>query len=657
MHDRNGDIWDIFKLSSRIWLFISIETIILVCGQKGNGCGHTVLSPTSGTLASRNFPGTYPNHTQCEWNLRVPEGQTLLFTFGDFDLEWSQDCIAGSLTITDRSGSVRVGPLCGQLDAKKKNVSVSTNEVTVRFISGTHRSGRGFVISYSTNQHSELISCMHRGTHSSSQQISAFCPAGCKGVAGEIWGWHGQGYRDTSVLCKAAIHAGIISDSLGGMITVSLQKGITMYESNFANGILSKTGSLSDKRLVFTRECDRELKVQTYNTSSVWMEVNRLGQKISWSPGQVNTQWAASSEDQQPWLELELWNKSTVTGIITKGTPHYYIESYTLMFSKDRKNWKVYKAASSKEKKVFDGYSDGHVTALNSLIPPIIARYLLLKPQQWHIRASAQIQVLGCPSALSRPRSYGDEMNSGKVAITESMSIDTLTTEGPVITRNSGPSQAVILVAGMVLGAALCFSCLLAGLIWWKRKRNAQLKKHCVDQGRQGFQAKRPPCTNPELVPYPLVRNVHDALPNPPLNDYAEPDVVAGQMVGLTFRPTMEEGYTVPYALNHYDTPGTLSEYTYPLPPEPEYATPFGETPIDSLISSPVHSRHNPNLPVCRSTECTTTQQQYDCPAHRVISNGYCTPVTHHTNQCKTNVIYTEPQTVQPILHAYHEPL
>lgn len=61
-------------------------------------------------------------------------------------------------------------------------------------------------------------------------------------------------------------------------------------------------------------ECDTELTVLTYNSSSVWMEVNRLGQKVSWSPGKVGSQWAASSDDQQPWLELELWNKSSVTG-------------------------------------------------------------------------------------------------------------------------------------------------------------------------------------------------------------------------------------------------------------------------------------------------------------------------------------------------------
>lgn len=134
--------------------------------------------------------------------------------------------------------------------------------------------------------------------------------------------------------------------------------------------------------------------------------------------------------------------------------------------------------------------------------------------------------------------------------------------------------------------------------------------------------------------------------------DYAEPDVVAGgQMMGLTFRPPPEEGYTVPFSLNHYDTPGQLPEYTDPLPPEPEYATPFSEMPTDSTLNS---------RQLCRSTQAARaelSQQQYDCPAHRVISNGYCTPVLQGTSQHKASVIYFEPQTVEPLLHTYHEPL
>lgn len=40
------------------------------------------------------------------------------------------------------------------------------------------------------------------------------------------------------------------------------------------------------------------------------------------------------------------------TGVITTGSAQRYIESYTVYFSKDRKNWKLHKDVLSKEKKV-----------------------------------------------------------------------------------------------------------------------------------------------------------------------------------------------------------------------------------------------------------------------------------------------------------------
>lgn len=87
----------------------------------------------------------------------------------------------------------------------------------------------------------------------------------------------------TSVLCKSAVHAGAASDSLGGRVTVTRERSLKLYESTFANGILSQMcvfcycyctqktinlivlckcsdlstsfdrGSLSEKKLLFTQ--------------------------------------------------------------------------------------------------------------------------------------------------------------------------------------------------------------------------------------------------------------------------------------------------------------------------------------------------------------------------------------------------------------------
>ena len=75
----------------------------------GNGCGHTVMATESGTLASQNYPWTYPVDSWCKWRLRVPKGRTLHLLFGDFDVERSPGCRNGSLTITPNNGAPSLG--------------------------------------------------------------------------------------------------------------------------------------------------------------------------------------------------------------------------------------------------------------------------------------------------------------------------------------------------------------------------------------------------------------------------------------------------------------------------------------------------------------------------------------------------------------------
>uniref|UniRef100_UPI0037E72EBC discoidin, CUB and LCCL domain-containing protein 1 isoform X2 n=1 Tax=Semicossyphus pulcher TaxID=241346 RepID=UPI0037E72EBC len=642
------------SLIAGFWITFSVCSFG-VHGQEGNGCGHTVLGTESGTLASQNYPGTYPSNTWCKWRLRVPEGRMLRLLFGDFDIESSPGCSNGSLVISDKNGEQSLGPVCGRLDASQKNVTLRSNEVTLTFKSGPHRSGRGFLLSYATDKYPDLISCLKRGSHFSWQRVSAYCPAGCKNVTGDIWGNSEQGYRDTSVLCKAAVHAGAASDSLGGHVSVNRERSITRYESAFANGVLSKMGSLSEKMLLFSQECNNILSVSGLNASS-FRDKTSQEHTTFWSSRNMGSSheflpWAADSNDADPWVELELSERSTITGVITTGSNKYYIEAFILLFSKDRKNWKLYKGALSKEKKVFQAYTDGHLRVLNSLFPPVVARFVRLQPLRWHGRASSQVQVLGCPVAKVTPRSRSAaDSPSIKVSVGTSRPSPAPTpTEGPVLveTRLSS-SQPVIVAVGVVLALIMCGSCLLAG-VWWKRRKKESQMKYSLPTSCQSFQAKSLPCSQSELISYPLERNVHDALPSPPLNDYAEPAV--GQKVGSTFRPSSDEGYTTPFTFTHYDTPGNLPEYAEPLPPEPEYATPFSELPSES---------HGPPVPApSAGTRTTSSRSQYDCPSHRMLSNGYCTPALHANGPRPVSVVYAEPKSCDSLLqkHTYEEPL
>lgn len=658
MYEKIGDA--VKTLVACSWIIVSFY-FVGVHGQEGNGCGHTLLGAESGTLASQNYPGTYPSNTFCKWRLRLPEGRTLRLLFGDFDIESSPGCSNGSLVITDKNGYTSLGPVCGKLDASQRNVTLSSNEVVVTFMSGPHRSGRGFLLSYTTDLYPELISCLQKGSHFSSQHLSVYCPAGCTNVTGDVWGNFQQGYRDTSVLCKAAVHAGVISDTVGGRVTVARGRSLTLYESTFANGILTKMGSLSEKKLLFNQDCNSILQVSGSNASS-FADKNSPEHKTFWSSGDLDSGhdfilWTAENKDPFPWVELELNDRSTLTGIITTGSNEFYIDTYSLLFSKDKKNWKFYKDPFSKEKKVFQAYADGHLRVLNSLVPSVVARFVRLLPLSWRGKTSFQVQVIGCPVAKVTPRSRSNaEYPSVKVDMaTLPPSTNPNSTESPVLVESRlSSSQPVIVAVGVVLGLIMCGSCLLAG-VWWKQRQKAsQIKYTLPTIGCQNVQIKTLPSPQSEFISYPLERSVHDALPNPPLNDYAAP---VGQKVGSTFRPSSDEGYTTPFALTLYHTPCNLPEYAEPLPPEPEYATPFSDQlPESNLATSAIHTNTHS---AAAGSRTVSHNAHYDCPSHNMLSNGYCTPVIHKNSLHPVTVRYEEPKSCDSLLqkHTYEQPL
>lgn len=77
-----------------------------VCYPAGDGCGPTVLGPTSGTLSSLGYPWTYPNDSVCEWEITVPRGNRLHFRFAELDIE-DRDCRVSYLRLFNGIGPDR----------------------------------------------------------------------------------------------------------------------------------------------------------------------------------------------------------------------------------------------------------------------------------------------------------------------------------------------------------------------------------------------------------------------------------------------------------------------------------------------------------------------------------------------------------------------
>ncbi|KAI1231321.1 hypothetical protein IHE44_0008263 [Lamprotornis superbus] len=584
----------------------------------------------------------------CCWRLQAPPGTSLLLAFGDVDLEPSEHCALSSLLLIDPQTGTAYGPYCRNTIPSAPLLVTNSSTVTVLFNSTSHRSGRGLLLSYATSQHPDLVSCLVRGTHYTQEYVqlqqdgeqsryaegfwmggssdppltmcfSVYCPAGCKDIHGDIWGNPSQGYRDTSVLCKAAVHAGVIADELGGQVTLSREKGITLYESAFANGLHSKRwvrmagaaphtelwdppaltpgschpsvsetpgGSLSEKRLIFHKACDDVLEVVTFNASSWWHEVGVLGQDRAWvaeraALSTTGHSWAAEPDAEAAWLELDLGTRRNVTGIITKGSSEqhdYYVTSYHISSSRDGKNWRPYRGSSGQEEKVFEGNADSQGEVSNAFIPPIIARYIRVTPQSWHQRVALKVALVGCQVARVRvPRPYGETLHRSSHPMSETSSWCLRLPVHPVVVSQSWSMLCPIVpsVPKEVLEPTSrpASRTPIPGIALDPEKAGYPKLESSQVCSLQSLPAS-------SLASFPMAPMPGD-LSQTHSPEYAEPDLVqvspCSQTGPSTFKPLLEEGYTLPLVLSHYDVPGKHHEYAEPLPPEPEYAMPFSE--------------------------------------------------------------------------------
>uniref|UniRef100_A0A3B3DGE7 Discoidin, CUB and LCCL domain containing 2 n=1 Tax=Oryzias melastigma TaxID=30732 RepID=A0A3B3DGE7_ORYME len=185
-------------LSWTVCYGLAILTTDLV-QARGDGCGPSVLGPSSGTLSSRGYPGTYPNDSVCEWEISVPPKKRIHFRFALLDIE-DNNCQVNYLRLYNGIGSKRseIEKYCGLGLKVEKLIETSDHKATVQFRSGTHHTGRGFYLSYSTTDHPDLITCLDKGTDFSEAEFSKYCPAGCSTSAEEVSGTIPKGYREVS---------------------------------------------------------------------------------------------------------------------------------------------------------------------------------------------------------------------------------------------------------------------------------------------------------------------------------------------------------------------------------------------------------------------------------------------------------------------------
>uniref|UniRef100_A0ABI7XG60 Discoidin, CUB and LCCL domain containing 2 n=1 Tax=Felis catus TaxID=9685 RepID=A0ABI7XG60_FELCA len=641
-------------------LFLLLLLILLLLledagAQQGDGCGHTVLGPESGTLMSINYPQTYPNSTVCEWEIRVKMGERVRIKFGDFDIEDSDSCHFNYLRIYNGIGVSRteIGKYCGLGLQMNHSIESKSNEITVLFMSGIHVSGRGFLASYSVIDKQDLITCLDTVSSFLEPEFSKYCPAGCLLPFAEISGTIPHGYRDSSPLCMAGVHAGVVSNILGGQISVVISKGIPYYESSLANNVTSVVGHLSTSLFTFkTSGCYGTLGMESgviadaqITASSVLEWTDHTGRENSWKPEKARLKqpgppWAAFATDEYQWLQIDLNKEKKITGIITTGSTmvehNYYVSAYRILYSDDGQRWTVYREPGVEQDKIFQGNKDYHQDVRNNFLPPIIARFIRVNPTQWQQKIAMKMELLGCqfipkgrPPKLTQtppPRNSNDLRNTTtppKIAkgrapkftqplqprsSNEFPAQTEQTTATPDIrntTVTPNVTKDVALAAVLVPVLVMVLSTLILTVVcawhWRSRKKKTE--------------------------------GTYD-LPYWDRAEYAQP--LVGGIVGTlhqrsTFKP--EEGKEASYAdLDPYNSPvqEVYHAYAEPLPiTGPEYATPIimdmsghptasvGLTSTSTFKAAgnqapPVVGAYNTLL--SRTDSCSSARAQYDTP-------------------------------------------
>ncbi|XP_073483248.1 discoidin, CUB and LCCL domain-containing protein 1 [Aquarana catesbeiana] len=574
-------------------LLLRAETLV-------DGCGHMVTNEESGTLTSKNYPGTYPNYTLCLIKIKVPAGKSLYLKLADLDIE-SQDCESAYLKIYKGSSSEEIASYCGNQNNVVKDLYLDSNEAIIRFESRIHISGRGFLINFASSDHPDLITCLARSNHYMETEFSRYCPVGCRDLAGDISGDIEEGYRDTSLLCKAAIHAGVIADELGGRIHVTHQKGASRYQGVLANGIFSKAGSLSDRRFVFNSlDCSTSLTVgrreKKFSASSSWEWRSENGETTVWSPGkaQPNIQgvsWASNHKTDREWLEIDLGDKRKITGILTTGSTlpnfNFYVKSYIINFTRDGLKWRTYKGAMNNEEKVLEGNSDYQDQTRNNFIPPVVARALRIIPRTWNQRIAMKVELIGCAVTQSHNSSTHPmwKKPNEKRAKTPVKEEENITERVPSGENDFGWKLIVVPIAVVLV---LCL--IVAGICIYITQRNKlktdaykteEQKGGCWKQLEQPIMRQQ---STEFTISYSNDKEVMQKFDfvKCDTEDYEQSLMIGTGTVtrkGSTFKPMDTDVNNGSLEReNHYDCPLRTNEYALPLTyPEPEYATPIIE--------------------------------------------------------------------------------
>ncbi|XP_059179030.1 cubilin-like isoform X2 [Physella acuta] len=118
-------------------------------GSSASGCYGDLNSPT-GTITSPDYPESYAHNTDCIWTITVAQGNSIIITFAEIDLENSYSCRYDYLMIREEGETGKMlGKFCGR--TLPHPIYTESNKLWIKFKSDQYIEGRGFSLQYLTN--------------------------------------------------------------------------------------------------------------------------------------------------------------------------------------------------------------------------------------------------------------------------------------------------------------------------------------------------------------------------------------------------------------------------------------------------------------------------------------------------------------------------
>ncbi|XP_038068978.1 EGF-like repeat and discoidin I-like domain-containing protein 3 [Patiria miniata] len=106
--------------------------------------------------------------------------------------------------------------------------------------------------------------------------------------------------------------------------------------------------------------------------------------------------WAASSDDANPWIEVDLVQSTVVTGVTTQGGYSWYVTAYKVAYKKQPSSDREHVTDGNGNAKVFIGNTDADTPVTYLFDESVVATVVRIEPTERYAHAALRLELLGC---------------------------------------------------------------------------------------------------------------------------------------------------------------------------------------------------------------------------------------------------------------------